>query len=108
MPAKGQVRDKTRGLPTQQDINSRRERLNIALRALEIPRLETAEEREKVIGELDSDHHDSRHARLSDAARDDDLRAAGHSVIRFRHREMWTDGHLLATRIRLLLDPEAA
>jgi hypothetical protein len=65
-------------------------------------------EREKVIGELDSDHHDSRRARPSDAARDDDLRLAGHSVIRFRHREMWTDGHLLAARIRLLLDPEAA
>ena len=52
-----------------------------------------------VVAELDGDHHDSPRARRSDAARDARLLAAGHPVIRFRRREMWTNGHLLAARI---------
>lgn len=52
-----------------------------------------------VVAELDGDHHDSPRARRSDAARDARLLAAGHPVVRFRRREMWTNGHLLAARI---------
>ncbi len=58
-----------------------------------------------LVGELDGDHHDSPRARAADAFRDARLRAAGYRVVRFRRREMWTDGHLLAARIRVLLGP---
>ncbi|MEZ5156340.1 MAG: DUF559 domain-containing protein [Solirubrobacterales bacterium] len=64
-------------------------------------------EGEGLVAELDGGHHDSRRARQSDALRDARLRAAGHPVIRFRSREMWTDGHLLAARIRVELGPSA-
>jgi very-short-patch-repair endonuclease len=60
-------------------------------------------EEDGLVGELDSGHHDSPGARRSDAARDARLATAGHPVIRFRRREMGTNGHALAARIRALL-----
>lgn len=59
-----------------------------------------------LVGELDSGYHDSPRARRSDGARDARLDAAGRRVVRFRRPEMWTDGHLLAARIRALLGRE--
>ncbi|MFN8112143.1 MAG: DUF559 domain-containing protein [Solirubrobacterales bacterium] len=56
-----------------------------------------------LVAELDGEHHDSPRGRRSDAARDARLLAAGHAVLRFRRREMRTNGHLLAARIGMAL-----